>query len=231
MSKVAAKNEYPMTNMLSSLLDKLAAHTPASFKEQTTQLVTAIRANLLNRVQQLDDRINDAHLLTEASRRTGLPPTALFFLAVTGMIVSFGIAVRKAGGLVSNAVGVLFPIYSSLRTLENKDPEEITRWISYWVLYGLITVLDAIRLSQGFSLKYRTLWNVAKIVGLYWLQCSGYSTVVYRGAIRPLLISNKLLPAPTPPVRTSSSPQTVIITSDTAGSPFVPYNTDGKDIS
>ena len=99
-----------MTNMLSALLDKLVANAPTSIKEQTTQVANMIRASVLNRIQQLEDRINSAHVFAEASKRTGLPPAAFFLLAITGMIFTFGMAIRKAGGLVSNAVGVFFPI-------------------------------------------------------------------------------------------------------------------------
>ncbi|TPX33471.1 hypothetical protein SmJEL517_g03616 [Synchytrium microbalum] len=225
MSKIAKPaSKYPMTDLLAEIVNKLQKNSPLN-PDQTARIANSLRAQVLVRVQQLEDRINGAHYFSEASKRTGLPPSAFFLLAVIGMIVAFGLAIRRAGGLVSNVVGVLFPIYASLRTIENKDPEEITRWISYWAFYGLITVLDTARVSSALTTKYKTLWNMSKIGALYWLQSSKNSTLCYK-AIRPSLISAKILPAGTSaarPVSTSGA------TSPTGGfqQPIQPYSVGG----
>lgn len=47
-----------------------------------------------------------------------------------------------AGQLVCNAVGFLYPAYVSMKALESPNKDDDTKWLTYWVVFALFSLVE-----------------------------------------------------------------------------------------
>ncbi|RKO85132.1 TB2/DP1/HVA22-related protein, partial [Blyttiomyces helicus] len=87
--------------------------------------------------------------------------------------------------LLSNLIGVAFPAYASIRAVERPRPDDDERWLTYWSVFGLFSLLDS---GASKILSYVHVYFLPKIAILYWLQRGDGALVVYRKALRPALV-------------------------------------------
>lgn len=59
-------------------------------------------------------------------------------VALTGLWLAFGYAAQ----LVCNFVGFLYPAYASLHALESPSKDDDTKWLTYWVVFAIFSVLE-----------------------------------------------------------------------------------------
>lgn len=44
--------------------------------------------------------------------------------------------------LLSNLIGFLYPAYASMKAVESSGKEDDTRWLTYWVVFSSITLIE-----------------------------------------------------------------------------------------
>ena len=44
--------------------------------------------------------------------------------------------------LVSNVVGFLYPAYCSMKAIETKQKDDDTKWLTYWVVFAVFTIVE-----------------------------------------------------------------------------------------
>lgn len=74
--------------------------------------------------------------------------------------------------LVCNIIGVLYPAYVSIHAIESSTKQDDTKWLIYWVTFGIFTVIEF------FS------HIVTNIIPLYWLlkvsrKSLNWSVIIY----------------------------------------------------
>lgn len=47
-----------------------------------------------------------------------------------------------AAQLLCNAISVVYPAYVSIRAIESHDKLDDTKWLTYWVLYAIFSVIE-----------------------------------------------------------------------------------------
>lgn len=47
-----------------------------------------------------------------------------------------------AAQLLCNAISVVYPAYVSIRAIESHDKMDDTKWLTYWVLYAVFSVIE-----------------------------------------------------------------------------------------
>lgn len=47
-----------------------------------------------------------------------------------------------AAQLLCNAISVVYPAYVSIRAIESHDKMDDTKWLTYWVLYAIFSVIE-----------------------------------------------------------------------------------------
>ncbi|EGI60859.1 Receptor expression-enhancing protein 5 [Acromyrmex echinatior] len=89
--------------------------------------------------------------------------------------------------LVCNIIGFVYPAYQSMKALESPKKEDDTKWLTYWVVFAVFTIIE-------FFSEYIVCW-----FPVYWL-CVFYvwlmapiaeyngSLIIYRRIIRPKFI-------------------------------------------
>mmetsp|Transcript_12562 Transcript_12562/g.18976 ORF Transcript_12562/g.18976 Transcript_12562/m.18976 type:complete len:152 (+) Transcript_12562:50-505(+) len=66
----------------------------------------------------------------------------VYVLAIGGLL-SLMIFFNIYAGLICNIVGVVYPLYQSIKVIEMKRKDEDKQWLMYWVVYSLICCFEA----------------------------------------------------------------------------------------
>uniref|UniRef100_A0A3Q3GUR8 Receptor expression-enhancing protein n=1 Tax=Labrus bergylta TaxID=56723 RepID=A0A3Q3GUR8_9LABR len=86
--------------------------------------------------------------------------------------------------------GTLYPAYNSYKAVKTKNVKEYVRWMMYWIVFALYTVLETI---TDLTLAWFPLYYELKIAVVIWL-LSPYTrgaSLIYRKCLHPLLSSRE----------------------------------------
>uniref|UniRef100_A0A3Q4IFV1 Receptor expression-enhancing protein n=1 Tax=Neolamprologus brichardi TaxID=32507 RepID=A0A3Q4IFV1_NEOBR len=86
--------------------------------------------------------------------------------------------------------GTLYPAYYSYKAVKTKNVKEYVRWMMYWIVFALYTVVETI---TDLSLAWFPLYYELKIAFVIWL-LSPYTrgaSLIYRKCLHPLLSSRE----------------------------------------
>ncbi|XP_030641889.1 receptor expression-enhancing protein 3a isoform X2 [Chanos chanos] len=96
--------------------------------------------------------------------------------------------------IISRAVvlvfGTLYPAYYSYKAVRTKNVKEYVRWMMYWIVFALYTVVETI---TDLSLSWFPLYYELKVAFVIWL-LSPYTrgaSLIYRKFLHPLLASRE----------------------------------------
>lgn len=62
-----------------------------------------------------------------------------------------------------NLIVFIYPVYASFKALKSDDKEDDTQWLSYWVIYALLNVLESIPMVVK-AIPYYALLRVIALV-------------------------------------------------------------------
>ncbi|KAK4598467.1 hypothetical protein RGQ29_015788 [Quercus rubra] len=81
-------------------------------------------------------------------------------------------------------VTLVFPLYASIRAIETKSRSDDQQWLTYWVLYSMLTLFE---LTFAKVLELFPIWPYAKLILTCWLVLPHFNGAahVYRNFIRP----------------------------------------------
>ncbi|KAJ1973670.1 hypothetical protein H4R35_003993 [Dimargaris xerosporica] len=95
------------------------------------------------------------------------------------------------GRLVCHAIGYVYPVYASYKVLKSEhSTEELTHWLTYWMVMGLFVPLEFVADTFIFWLPF---YNVFKVLLVTWLvlpQTKG-ANYVYDALVKPWLVQNE----------------------------------------
>jgi len=86
--------------------------------------------------------------------------------------------------------GTLYPAYYSYKAVKTKNVKEYVRWMMYWIVFALYTVVETI---TDLTLAWFPLYYEVKIAFVIWL-LSPYTrgaSLIYRKCLHPLLSSRE----------------------------------------
>ncbi|CAN1179939.1 40S ribosomal protein S9-2 [Linum perenne] len=106
--------------------------------------------------------------------------------------------------LAGPVVGLVYPLYASVRAIETKSQTDDRQWLTYWVLYSMITLIELtfatviecflIRLKRVNLLLIMDripIWSYAKLIFTCWLVLPYFTgaAYVYEHFLRPLFVN------------------------------------------
>ncbi|CAD6215918.1 GSCOCG00000735001-RA-CDS [Cotesia congregata] len=127
-----------------------------------------------------------AKLFSMAEAKTGIDRLYIF-LGLVGFLALY-LVIGVGQQLVCNIIGFVYPAYCSMKALESRSKEDDTKWLTYWVVFAVFTIIE-------FFSEYIVCW-----FPVYWLfKCIFYiwlmvpleyngSIVLYHRFIRPKFI-------------------------------------------
>ncbi|KAJ2402268.1 ER membrane protein DP1/Yop1 [Coemansia sp. RSA 2559] len=156
-----------------------------------------------------------------ADRTLTKVPLAVTFQAKTGVPKVYGAAgiagvwvtlvfFNIGAPLLVNLVGFGYAAYASLGAIESPGKEDDMQWLTYWVIYGLLNVVEYF---TGFLLYWFPFFYVAKLGFLVWLMLPATrgAEKLYHVGIRPIMLNltskHTVAPAPRAPAP-SAAPAT-----------------------
>ncbi|TYI46129.1 hypothetical protein E1A91_D13G084900v1 [Gossypium mustelinum] len=85
-------------------------------------------------------------------------------------------------------VTLVYPLYASIKAIETRSNNDDQQWLTYWVLYSLITLFE---LTFAKVLEWFPIWPYAKLIFTCWLVLPQFSGAkyVYRHFIRPFYMN------------------------------------------
>lgn len=66
---------------------------------------------------------------------------------------------------ITTLVGIVYPIFWSMRAIESPETDDDKQWLTYWVVFALFTVVD---MFSGFVLKFIPFYFFIKLTFLIW---------------------------------------------------------------
>ncbi|KAG7013151.1 HVA22-like protein c, partial [Cucurbita argyrosperma subsp. argyrosperma] len=81
-------------------------------------------------------------------------------------------------------VCLVYPLYASIKAIETKSIVDDQQWLTYWVLYSLMTLFE---LTFAKVLEVVAVWPYVKLIIMSWLVLPHFNGAahVYKNFIRP----------------------------------------------
>jgi receptor expression-enhancing protein 5/6 len=135
-----------------------------------------------HQIAQLDKELSKYPVLNNLERQTSVPKV----YAVLGLvgIYFFLVFFNIAGEFLVNFAGFLIPGYYSLQALFTSGTADDTQWLTYWVVFAFLTVIEsAINASYWFPFYY-----IFKFVLVLWMSLPQFNgaQIVFHSFLQPL---------------------------------------------
>ncbi|XP_051502698.1 receptor expression-enhancing protein 3-like isoform X1 [Myxocyprinus asiaticus] len=86
--------------------------------------------------------------------------------------------------------GTLYPAYNSFKAVKSKNVKEYVRWMMYWIVFALYTVVETI---TDLSMAWFPLYYELKVAFVIWLLTpyTRGASLIYRKFLHPMLASKE----------------------------------------
>ncbi|XP_015435179.1 PREDICTED: receptor expression-enhancing protein 5 isoform X2 [Dufourea novaeangliae] len=138
--------------------------------------------------ESLDKALHDeskfwVKYFVKVEKQTGVNRTYVFLgsVVVLGIYLVFGIGQQ----LVCNIFGFLYPAYCSMKALESSKKDDDTKWLTYWVVFALFTIVE---FFSDYILCWFPVYWVFKCLFYMWLMApmeNNGSMILYRNIVKP----------------------------------------------
>jgi len=138
-------------------------------------------------IAQVDKELSKYPTLNKLESQTSVPKA----YGAIGILLTFGtfIFFNVWAGFLSNLLGWALPTYFSLRALDSPQTGDDTQWLTYWVVFGSLTLFEQlINIVYWFPFYYT--FKTLFILYLILPQTQGAATI-YHKALKPLVHNAK----------------------------------------
>lgn len=133
-------------------------------------------------IGQIDKELSKYPAVTNLEKHVSVPKVYVF-LGVIATYFAF-IFFNIGGQLLTNLAGFVIPGYYSLEALFSAGKSDDTQWLTYWVVFAFLTVIESFVSAVYWFPFYYTF----KFILVLWLALpvTGGAQVVFRSFIQPV---------------------------------------------
>ncbi|CAD8105122.1 unnamed protein product [Paramecium primaurelia] len=129
------------------------------------------------------DNMDQIEILKGPCKKIGVRPAHVVFIC--GVVSLASIVLGIAARFLSTFVSMIYPAYRSIKAIESGEKTDDKQWLSYWILFSLITLADS---SIGFILEFIPFYHVIRLalfVILFHPSLNG-AEKVYQALVQPV---------------------------------------------
>jgi receptor expression-enhancing protein 5/6 len=96
------------------------------------------------------------------------------------------VAVLRGYALAGPVMMLLYPLYASIMAIESADKEDDQQWLTYWVLYSVVSLLE---MAAGPVIAWIPFYSTMKLVIASWLVLPQFrgGIILYEKFVSPYL--------------------------------------------
>lgn len=100
------------------------------------------------------------------------------------------VVIKNFDVLAGPVVSLVYPLYASIRAIETKSPQDDKQWLTYWILYSMITLFE---LTFAKLIEWLPIWSYAKLILTCWLVIPYFNgaAYVYEYYVRPTFVTRE----------------------------------------
>jgi len=148
--------------------------------------VNAILANLDKRLQE-KNKVTD--VLALAEEKTGVK--RLYLVAGGVGLLALWLIFGYGAQLLCNLIGFVYPAYVSVRAIESPQKQDDTKWLMYWVVFALFSVVE---FFSDILLNWFPLYWLIKCAFLVWCFvpiANNGTNIIYNRIVRPIFLKHQ----------------------------------------